>query len=110
MCLQLGIDDPEAWLDTAEDRVLRLWEAYWQVEPWGMDWHRHGNQMVMLDAIYAATVNPNLPKGKRHDVRDMSSFMPGEFIDPQKARRGKRAGIRKQLDNYVKAFKRGNHD
>lgn len=40
----------------------------------------------MLDAIYAATVNPNLEKQDRHTVRESTDFMPDDYDRPKRAR------------------------
>ena len=105
--MELGIDDPEAWLDSVPDRVLRVWEAYWRVEPWGVEWERHSRMMVLLDAIYAATVNPNLPKHKRHDIRSEDSFMPVDYLRDKPKRSG---SIYDQMMVYAKRVTRGHND
>lgn len=108
MCLQLGIDDPIAWLDAIPKRTWALWQAYWQVEPWGTDWDRHGEMMVMLDAIYAATVNPHIKEEThKHKVREAADFMPVDYDRPPK-NRGKK-DIVEQLDRFI-GMTSGNHN
>lgn len=34
LCLQLGIDDPIAWMDNTPPWLLNAWMAYYTLEPW----------------------------------------------------------------------------
>lgn len=99
MCLQLGIDDPVAWMDAIPKRTWALWQAYWQVEPWGTDWERHADMMVMLDAIYAAAVNPYRKEGSEHKVREAAAFMPFDY-DRGQQRKPAKPDITEQIDRF----------
>lgn len=90
-----------AWLDSVPDKTWSMWQAYWQVEPWGTEWDRHAEMMVMLDAIYAATVNPNVEKQDRHKVRDAVEFMPVDYDRPRAKRAKPNAGIVDQLNAFA---------
>lgn len=98
--MKLGIDDPIAWLDSIPNKTWAMWQAYWQIEPWGTEWERHGEMMVLLDAIYAATVNQHLKKSKMHKVREASSFMPHDYDRPQRAKKEK-TNIVDQLNAFA---------
>ena len=98
--MKLGIDDPLAWLDTIPDKTWAMWQAYWQIEPWGTDWERHSEMMVMLDAIYAATVNPHLDKRDRHKVREAADFMPRDYDRPKRPKQSE-ADIVDQLNAFA---------
>lgn len=78
-----------------------MWQAYWQVEPWGTEWDRHAEMMVMLDAIYAATLNPNVDKADRHTVRDAVDFMPTDYDRPPAKRAKKKHSIVDQLNAFA---------
>lgn len=57
--------------------------------------------MTMLDAIYAATVNPNLKKGDRHKVREASAFMPVDYDRPKPQKKRKKTDIVDQLNAFA---------
>lgn len=107
MCLKLGIDDPRAWLDTAPKDVIELWEAYWRIEPWGIEWFRYANLMAMLDRIYAGLVNPYLKRGKGHKPQGADDYMPSDWALKKKQNRSK--GLLSQLDQFAKAMTGGNN-
>lgn len=90
-----------AWLDSVPDKTWSMWQAYWQVEPWGTEWDRHAEMMVMLDAIYAATVNPNVEKQHHHKVRDAVEFMPADYDRPRAKRANPKASIVDQLNAFA---------
>lgn len=74
MCLALGIDDPIGWLESAPPRVVRFWEAFFRIEPFGCDWERSALQASMtsaLTATVAASAGAKNPK-----VWQVSDFMP----------------------------------
>ena len=77
-----------------------MWQAYWQVEPWGTEWDRHSEMMVLLDAIYAATINPNLKKSDRHKVRHAADFMPVDYARPKLPKK-KKTNIVDQLNAFA---------
>lgn len=110
MCLQLGIDDPEAWLETVDPGVLACWEAYDTIEPIGCDWERHASVMAMLEAVYAACINPHLGKdAKPVKPRGPQAFLPDGFADKPK----RKPRLIDQLALFGKVFggvKNGNHN
>lgn len=106
--MQLGIDDPEQWLESQPERVLAVWEAYWKLEPWGLDWERHSRQMELMDHLLASTINPHLPKEDRYKAHGYDYFMPMDYVKPKK----KRKSIAQQLNAFAAALglKSGNND
>lgn len=115
MCLQLGITDPEKWLESVPDRVLACWLAYDEVEPIGCDWERHASLLAMLDGVTAACINPHVDtkKAKPMKPRSPAEFLPKGFLDSGKKRR---VPLAKQLELFARAFggnwkaTSGNHD
>lgn len=109
MALQRGgdaIDDPRAWYDSLPDEVVSLWDAYWQLEPWGCDWLRHAEQMVMLDHIYALVANRGLSRDQRHlayKPRRRKAFMPADYAGETPARRTTKS-VGKQLEEQMAAY------
>ena len=85
MCLQLGIDDPEAWLETVPAKTLALWSAFYRVEPWGNDYEQMAVQsslITMQTAMIAAT------NGAEFNPRDVADFMPANWADRKPKNRG----------------------
>jgi hypothetical protein len=99
----LGIDDPEKWLANADKRVVKTWEAYWRLEPWGQPWHRHASMMMMLNAIYAMVVSWIGGDAKKCQ-RKFADWMPGDWVqDVEKAESVDLVG---KLDAFVRATSR----
>ena len=48
LCLRLGIDDPEQWLESVPKRVLALWMAFDAIDP-------IGNEAVMMAKLLSMT-------------------------------------------------------
>ena len=65
---------------------------------------------MMLDAIYAATVNQMIPeKSSHHKVRDRAAFMPPDYIArPRDKKLSKQQQI-EQFDAFVGAFRGHNN-
>lgn len=83
-----------------------MWDAYWQLEPWGNDWTRHAEQMVMLDHIYALVANRGLTRESRHlsyKPRRRRSFMPADYAGETPKKRA-RSGVFEQFDAYAAAY------
>lgn len=106
MCLQLGIDDPEAWLDAASDEQLALWQAFDRIEPIGRDWERHAAAMSMIDGLYALTLNVNVPDNE-YKPRQLKDFLPPGYMDPTE-----KIPFKKQMAAMAKIAgnKYGNHN
>jgi hypothetical protein len=109
LALQRGgeaIDDPRAWLDSLPDDVVRLWDAYWQLEPWGGDWARHADLMVLMDHIYALVANKGLGRESRHlayKPRGRRSFMPMDYAG-ESPKRTSRKSTAQQCEEYMAAY------
>jgi len=98
--LELGIDDPEKWLANAPKRVIRTWDAYWQLEPWGQPWHRHAASMMMLAAIHRMLMTGE----QKHKPASFADWMPaGWSEDPAPEQAG---DVIENLDNFVRAVSR----
>jgi len=101
LCLELGIDDPEKWLANAPERVLRTWWAYWQIEPWGLPWHRHAAYMSLLDAMYAVCLKWFSGGKSKYKPREFRDWMPGDWVTDSQPRE-KPDSIFDQLDEFRK--------
>lgn len=79
MALRRGgeaVDEPYKWWDSLSEEAIQFWHAYWQVEPFGAEWEQVAMVSAMLDAVYAATLNPNVEKADRHKPRGLEDFLP----------------------------------
>lgn len=81
LCLAIGNDDPEAWLESASERQLLIWKAFYRLEPWGMEFHRHATLSTLISGLVSMIAASN---GQKLDVRDFAEFMPSDWIDPAK--------------------------
>ena len=77
MCLALGIDDPIAWLDSKDKEVIDGWEAYFRVEPWGLEWHQNAMVCQMLDGVLGSVL---ASLGVEHNYADATQFMPAGYV------------------------------
>jgi hypothetical protein len=81
LCLRLGIDDPEQWLENCSVRKLNIWRAYYAIEPWG-------DEQRILAAIAAAVRQLALFKIESDKTEKLiellervaACYMPGEWI------------------------------
>jgi len=76
VCLALGIDDPEAWLDRAPQRVVAIWRAFYRLEPWGNDYQRHAVEASLLSRINA-TIGASF--GAKLKPLSFADLMPQEW-------------------------------
>lgn len=83
MCLQLGIDDPEQWLENVPKRVLDFWDAYYKIEPFGIESHQAATICQMLDWIYTAVLAKN---GVQRDPLSYHDYMPVGTYRPEQAK------------------------
>jgi hypothetical protein len=80
--LQLGIDDPRAWLDATPDDVVGLWDAFYRLEPWGGEYQRHADQMEIAEAAFALQANMAIPKNRqdlKFKPRQRKRFFPANY-------------------------------
>jgi hypothetical protein len=98
--LQLGIGDPEQWLELQPDRVLAYWEAFDQRRPIGFEWEQYANVMAMLEVLVASTTNPNLEEKNRIKPRGMEAFLPPGLQEKKK----KKGMLHKQLQLLARVF------
>lgn len=78
LCLELGIDDPEQWLEDTPKRIVDFWENYYRVEPFGLPWHQTAQTAELLEWIYTMFV---ARAGQKHDPRKFRDFMPHSFFE-----------------------------
>ena len=89
LCLQLGIDDPEQWLEETTPRKLAIWQAFYRVEPWGNDYERSAVTNALLNAVLAMIGATNGQEIKTHGIDD---YMPGDWTHRKKpVRLGRKA-------------------
>jgi hypothetical protein len=82
--LELGIDDPEQWLEQAPERVVALWEAYDTQEPFGQPWHREAVTQSLLHGLLSYHYASHRIKVKQLGFDD---FMPPQYQRPKKPKR-----------------------
>jgi len=80
VCLALGVDDPEAWLDRAPQRVVAVWRAFYRLEPWGNDYQRHAVEASLLSRINA-TIGASF--GAKLKPLSFADLMPQEWDRPE---------------------------
>lgn len=107
-----AVENPIAWFDALPDRVSTIWEAYYQIEPWGgeVEAERFAALMELMDALLASSVNPNVPASRSdllYKPRSREDFMPPAAVDAVEAKRAKlpKGDIVSQLDSFVAAVK-----
>ena len=81
LCLAIGHDDPEAWLDTATERQLALWKAFYRLEPWGAEMHRSASTNTLLTSVLSMMAASH---GQQLESSEMKDFMPSDWIDTAK--------------------------
>ena len=82
LCLRLGIDDPEQWLEDVPDRVWELWKAYYAVEPFGGERELAAKTVVLLKQLVASKFKAEeIEKALRMCDRLTGTEMPWEWID-----------------------------
>jgi len=90
--LALGIDDPEAWLDRIDQRTFDIWEAYYQIEPFGDEWNQTASMLSMISGLQSLTA---ASYGEKMKVVEPLDFMPGDSLSWKRRRKAtpKRGGI-----------------
>lgn len=91
VCLELGIDDPEAWLDSISERVLSVWWAYYQCEPFGSHWEQSAS---LASVIHANTAMMAATHGAKMEPLSVIDFMPQDSMNWKKRTKLSRGGIR----------------
>lgn len=82
--------------------MLDQWAAYDAVEPIGCEWERHAGLLAMLEAVYAATINPHLEKNDRVKPRASQEFLPVGFR--QAPKKPRKLTLAQQLAIVAKAY------
>lgn len=103
--MAIGIDDPRAWLDATPDDVVTLWEAFYQLEPWGGEYRRHADEMEILDATFALHANMNIPKNRRdlrYTPRKRKQFFPVDYAGEYPVTEKKNTSVFEQCEQYAK--------
>lgn len=84
MCLALGIDDPEAWLDRVDQRTFDLWQAYYQIEPFGNEWAQTASTLSMISGMQSLIASAN---GQKMKVVEPLDFMPPDSLGWRRKRK-----------------------
>ena len=102
LALQLGIDDPEQWLESQPDRVIDYWEAFDRRRPIGVEWERHASLMSLLELVLVTLINVNRAKdSKPTKAQGYDAFLPEQL--KAKSNR-KRVSLKRQLQIFAKAY------
>ncbi|QDV86915.1 phage tail assembly protein T [Stieleria magnilauensis] len=94
LCLALGIDDPEAWLDSASERQLALWQAFYRIEPWGAEFHRSATQASLASAAISMAAAAN---GQKIEIQEFGSFMPSDWIGESKRKKRTKQAVNQSV-------------
>jgi hypothetical protein len=86
LCLKLGIDDPEQWLEDVPERVISNWEEYDRIDPFGQEWHQTASTNQMLYGLLEYHYRTHKVKLKRAAFHH---FMPQQYrsVKPKKQKR-----------------------
>lgn len=91
VCLELGIDDPEAWLDSISERTFDVWWAYYQCEPFGSHWEQTAS---LAAVVHANTAMMAATRGVKLEPMKVVDFVPSDSMRWMKRTRSKAGGIR----------------
>lgn len=89
VCLELGIDDPEEWLNSISDRVFNVWWAYYQCEPFGSHWEQTAS---LAAVVHANTAMLAATRGVKLEPMSVVDFVPSDSMKWHKRTRTK-AGV-----------------
>ena len=97
----MAVDDPRAWFDSLPDDVVALWDAYYRIEPFGNDYHRHAEMCEILEHIYAVVVNRGMSsRANMIRPRKRRVFFPPDYVG-QRERKARKTTIGQQLEEYA---------
>lgn len=82
MCLKLGIDDPEQWLEDCPDRVFEVWEAYSRLEPWWGERELLAKLLAVSRCLLAGKYDEDkVAKVLANADMIAAGYMPGDWVD-----------------------------
>lgn len=82
LCLRLGIDDPEQWLEDVPDRIFSLWMAYSQIEPWWSEREMLAQLVGLVRMLLAGKYSEeNVEKVLKHADQVAACYMPPDWVD-----------------------------
>ena len=87
VCLAIGHDDPEGWLETVTSRQLALWKAFYQLEPWGADFERSAAQSALLSGQISMMA---AGYGQQIESQGLEDFMPSDWANATKKQKPRR--------------------
>lgn len=91
ICLHGGFsDDPEAWLDSIDDRAFANWVAFFDVEPWGNDYLRDAKVCELLSAQFASTA---ARIGGKYTPQPAEHYMPPNWAHATKRKRSRKISV-----------------
>lgn len=99
--MALGIDDPEQWLHEATDRKIAIWEAFFQVEPWGCEWERTA---IIASAISNTTAAVH--GVKKENLYKLQDFMPIGWAGRKPSNKGKKRGTISDFYKFAKQYRK----
>ena len=80
LCLELGIDDPRRWLNSVDDELVDLWEAYYRMEPFGNSWLQTA-VVCQTQSVTSSYVAASC--GAKVKPTEWKHFMPTTFKQPK---------------------------
>lgn len=81
LCLRLGIDDPEQWLEDCPDRVFEVWDAYAQLEPWWGDREMLAGLLATTRSLLASKYEDRQIEAVLKSVDQITAaYMPGDWV------------------------------
>lgn len=82
LCLRLGIDDPEQWLEDVPDRIYEIWLAYSQIEPWWSEREMLANLVALVRILLAGKYDEkNVESVLKHADQMAAAYMPPDWVD-----------------------------
>lgn len=84
LCLQLGIDDPVAWLESVPREVLRFWMAFDRVEPIGETRLQSAVIAHEIAALRHLMLMVNSKPDAKLEHPEFSDYMPSRWNEQKK--------------------------
>lgn len=101
MCLKLGIDDPEQWLEDCPERVYEVWDAYSRLEPWWGERELLARLLAAVRCLLAGNYAEDKVAAVMKNADDIAMvYMPYDYIgQPERKAEASIEDVQKQLES-----------